>query len=427
MGTHALRESQPRNTNFAMGVLQEIEHHILPSTQIASHYGTPSASIAILENDDLETHVFGQNNEDCKTLYLADSLSKPVTAIAVARLVDRGLLTWESKLADFANVESFLHHPESASLIRYVTVQMLLTHTSGLVRKSNCDHPSHLHGFSRYACLRFNHLPGSEWHYDNEAYALVQLAMEAVSGKSLLELINDLVARPLRMTRSSWGRLPPEESNYTLPHHAGKQLPLRTTFHDAELSTRGMWSTPSDLLKVISASQKSLLGSSSFLRQETARHLLIDGVRSTKSVGESPQGLGVGWFVTSSTFGHRGGAAGDGHHCYMFGFHGGTVPELQNTSFAAMTNSSEGIVAIRAILNAVMYLKLWPRQQLMPSSLGLDDTPPCAAPDTASLDSQWQEWVGKWARDSQRGCKAALQQELLRRKLTCHCRVTGQG
>lgn len=64
-----------------------------------------------------------------------------------------------------------------------------------------------------------------------------------------------------------------------------------------------------------------------------------------------------------------------------------------------MTNSLLGLETIRPVVSAVMYLKGWPRQKLMPSSLGVDDYVPYAAPVGTVVDSCWLEWKGDWEGD----------------------------
>ena len=382
---------------------------MLPSSKIAD-YGAPSASIAVLESDRIQSHVFTTSDEDIQTMYRADSNPKPITAIGIARLVDQGLLAFSDRIVDFVDPKDFLHrHVESDGMIRHVTIQMLLTHSSGLVKRAACDHPTEHPGSARNACLQFSHFPESKWHYDNDAFALVQLAMEKVSGMLFPELMHRLVVGPLGMTRTSWGQLPANETNFAKPHSGGAQMQSQSAVHQADLCTVGMWSTPSDMVKAINAVQKSLQASTSFLRQETVRYMLITGAWSTRSIGESPVKLALGWFTASAVFGHRGCLSGKGYHCYFFGFHGREMGDLQLASCAVMTNSQEGLEAIRALVNAVMYLKKWPRQVMMPSNLGIDASMPCSAPRTATVDSQWKEWLGDWSRDSsrdsQRGCE----------------------
>lgn len=229
-----------------MNVFQHIEGSILPSANI-SRYNATSASVAILDNGVLQTHVLTANEENSDTLYMADSNSKAITALGVARLVDQGLLTFTDKIADFVDTATYLHHPECGDMIQQVTIEMLLTHMSGLVRKTTCDH-SQMPGFSGRSCWHFAHFPGTKWHYD-DAFSLVQYAMEKVTGKTYPELMQDLVADPLDMSRTFWGQLPAEETNFAKPHFQGSEVKLPPAFHPAELSAYGMWTTPSDMLR----------------------------------------------------------------------------------------------------------------------------------------------------------------------------------
>lgn len=205
------------------GVLQQIEADILPSTKLNQHE-TPSAFVAILQGETLEAQVFTTDLENPETLYLADSVSKAITSIGVARLVDQGLLSFEDGITDYVEAESFLHHRESEAMVHHVTIQMLMTHTSGLVKNTYCDH-SGIPDFAGHACWHFGHLPGSKWHYD-DAFGLVQRVMEKVTGKPFPELMRDLVAGPLGMTRTFWGELPASETNLAMPHLKGVQRPV---------------------------------------------------------------------------------------------------------------------------------------------------------------------------------------------------------
>lgn len=133
--------------------------------------------------------------------------------------------------------------------------------------------------------------------------------------------------------------------------------------------------------------------------------MLTKGAISSQSNGECSKPFGLGWFVTPTVFGHRGGRHEYGYHSYFFAFHGQEMGDLQLTSMAVMTNASEGLQVIRGLVNAVMYLKGWPRQKFMPSNLGIDASLPWAAPLMMPADSSWKDWRGTWSRGSQRGCK----------------------
>lgn len=220
-----------------MDILREIEANILPSTKI-SQCGAPSASVAMSEGEHLEAHVFTTNGEDFETLFLADSNAKSITSIGVARLVDQGLLNYNDKIIDHMDAETFLHYPKSGELVQYVTIQMLLTYTSGMVKKDTCDH-AHMREFTGHACWHFSHFPGSKWYYD-DAFGLLQMAMDKVTAQPFQNVMKDYVTEPLGMTRTTWGHLPGNEINLAKPHFRGVEVPLPSTYHQAESSTHAM-------------------------------------------------------------------------------------------------------------------------------------------------------------------------------------------
>jgi CubicO group peptidase (beta-lactamase class C family) len=379
-----------------MNTLQYIEAKILSPAKLDS-YGAPSTSVAILEDGALHTHVFSKSAEDAETVYRADSISKAITALGVARLVDQGRLTYDSRMTNLIPVASFIHNPESIDLAEHVTLRMLLNHTSGLTRKTKCDHASHVKdSFSGTFCLHFSSFPGGQWLYDSDAFALVQPAMENVCGKPFPELMQELIMLPLGMTRSFWGELSPQEANYAESSTTSAQSQHRRPLQDAELATEGMWTTPCDLVKAISAVQQSLLGSIPFLDRVTVRRMLVTDATPLTPTAESEERCGLGWFATPTSFAHRGGAASGGYHSYCFGFFDQELPHLQTTSFAVMTNSIRGIHAMRPLLSAVMHMKRWPRQDTLPSSFGMDSSTPCPAPETVEIDPQWRSWKGEW-------------------------------
>ncbi|KAK3065966.1 hypothetical protein LTR53_017840, partial [Teratosphaeriaceae sp. CCFEE 6253] len=96
--------------------------------------GVPSASIAVLKDGEIMARVVTDGTEDAETIYQAASISKAITALAVARLVDEGKFTYESKVAERLprSVVDSMVEPATAHLMEHVTVAMLLSHTSGL-------------------------------------------------------------------------------------------------------------------------------------------------------------------------------------------------------------------------------------------------------------------------------------------------------
>lgn len=386
-----------------MGVLRSIESHILPSTNILS-YGTPSASVAILDEHGVETHVFTMGSENSETRYLADSVTKSFTAVAIGRLVDEGRLKFDSVISDIVDLQDFLHPPNSTGFIKHVTIEKLLAHTSGLVHNSACDDPSHSPDSPEKHCFRLEMFPGSRWYYDNHVFAILQVVLERACAKPIQKIMRDTVATPLGLSRTVWSTEPPlNDADYTTPHKEGRRMSF-SRIPNEHLASRGLWTTPSDLLKLMLALQQSLLGNDSFLQPATTRYMLQNsGIQLRPSPDSEFACLGM--YASPGVLAHRGCWYLGGYHSYMFGFYGSDMPDLRETSCAIMTNSFDGSKAIRTLVNVIMYMKRWPRQKQMPGALGADSSIPCHAPEGTAIDPQWEHWIGTWVSWLRRRCE----------------------
>jgi CubicO group peptidase (beta-lactamase class C family) len=136
---------------------------------------------------------------DEHTVFRAASLSKPVFAYLVMRLVDEGVLALDTPV--YRLLPKPLHeYPAYASLkgdsrYEHLTARILLSHQGGLPnwRRERPDGP-----------IGFNSNPGERFSYSGEGYALLQLAIETVTGRDLTDLADEKVFVPLGMTDTSF-------------------------------------------------------------------------------------------------------------------------------------------------------------------------------------------------------------------------------
>ncbi|ODT83323.1 MAG: hypothetical protein ABS78_23235 [Phenylobacterium sp. SCN 70-31] len=142
-----------------------------------------------------------------ETVFEAGSVSKQFTAAAILLLADEGKLS----LAD----DIRKHLPEMPDYGRPITVDMLLSHTSGLrdwgelmalagwPRTSRVyTHAEVLPIAARQRAL--NDTPGEAYSYTNTGYNLAALIVQRVSGYSLADYTKLKIFEPLGMTRTSW-------------------------------------------------------------------------------------------------------------------------------------------------------------------------------------------------------------------------------
>lgn len=395
-----------------MTTFDQLAQIITPS--LLSSAGVPTASIAILRDGKILNHTIttGPHKADSETLYQACSISKAIAALGVARLIDQGKLSYSTRIASHLpqSTIDILVDSKTAHLFPLVTVGMLLSHTSGLSQ----------HGFPGYEVhppsaetvlsgaapantprVHFSSFPGAQWSYSGGGFVVLQLFLEALLSKPFPDIMRELVLEPLGMTRSFYGALPKDEKNYTEPYMTAA-TPAKAGHHTlSEMAAGGLWSTPSDLLKAVSAIQRS-----SFLKPGSAKQLLAPIASGT--LGE-PVGIwSHGWAVTPTLFGH-GGSNDPGYRCYVCGSFAQQPSALfpteqqrtqtwpEGTGLAIMTNSVLGEDLIPRLLNALVYLlKLPPQAAGFPSwSGGLGKA--VALPDALMVSKDgWQEWTGAW-------------------------------
>ena len=194
---------------------------------LANRYGICDVAVAVVRKRELQfvetVHTCaGQALEAEESVFEAASLSKPVFAYAVLKLVQEGKMALDAPLVSYLPQgyahRHFAYRPDSPldrvsdPALAAVTARMALNHTAGLPNWSNGP-------------LRFTGKPGARWEYSGEGYVLLQRAVEAVTGEALDRYMERTVFRPLGMRHSS----------YT--HHAGleKAIVRGTNFYDEVL------------------------------------------------------------------------------------------------------------------------------------------------------------------------------------------------
>jgi CubicO group peptidase (beta-lactamase class C family) len=149
------------------------------------------------------TRAFGKaSSEDA--MFLLGSISKPISVTALMTLYDRG----EFKLDD--PVKKFM--PKFTGDGRdQVTVQHLLTHTSGLpdqlpendaLRKGHTQLPEFIEHASG---ARLSFAPGSRYQYSSMGILLASQVAQQISGVTIQELVDRSVFGPLDMRHSALG------------------------------------------------------------------------------------------------------------------------------------------------------------------------------------------------------------------------------
>jgi CubicO group peptidase (beta-lactamase class C family) len=212
------------------------------------------------------------------SVFQAASLSKPVFAYAVLKLVAQGKLELDAPVVKYLP-QGYRHQfnplkVEPSDLvtdprIQAVTVRMALNHTSGL--------PNWASG-----ALSFDSTPGTKWSYSGEGYVLLQRAVEAVTGEPLDRFMTSQVFKPLGMENSSFVRNERTAQNL-LPGTKANGVPRKKMEFQNPIAAFTLTTTASDYGKFLVA----VLSDAQVLEQITTSPVTVD---SSLSIN-----WGLGW------------------------------------------------------------------------------------------------------------------------------------
>lgn len=169
----------------------------------------PGLSIALIRDRDVVwTKSFGVKSietdvpVDAATVFQAASLSKPVFAYGVLKLVEQGKLDLDRPLGDYLS-QSYLATDERVDRI---TARIVLSHTTGFAN------------WRRDEALRLFFAPGDRFSYSGEGYVYLQRVVAEITGQPLDRFMAAQVFAPLEMARSSYVWRDDYRSNYAVGH-----------------------------------------------------------------------------------------------------------------------------------------------------------------------------------------------------------------
>lgn len=215
--------------------------------------GTPGAAVAVLETGtDVQRHTCGllrkkgDQSVRSTTLFQAASLSKPVTAWGVMKLVEMGRL----------HLEDIVYEG--------LTVRQLLSHTGGLAPVHDLGTRPHESGGDLLSNVRSAHPVGEFW-YTNAGYTLLQRLIEKVSGRSFADYMRAEILEPLGMKHSSFHLGSDQLVDDAARGHSyfGQQVPV--LWHEQQAAA-GLYTTLDDLIHF---AQANLNGGGGVLQPDT--------------------------------------------------------------------------------------------------------------------------------------------------------------
>ncbi len=175
---------------------------------VRAKYNLPSLSGVAVLRDSLygagtvgKTRVDGDVRVTPQSAYQLGSVSKAMNATMIARLVERGLLRWDSTLAEV------LPDVRMRDEYKAVTLELLLTHRSGIVGNAEIS-PAATREPARkqYLEAALAQPRGAKTYlYSNVGYVTAAMMAERVTGKPWDALMREEILEPLGMTGCAVG------------------------------------------------------------------------------------------------------------------------------------------------------------------------------------------------------------------------------
>lgn len=357
--------------------LQEAEALDFPLPKDYPNWTTPAALVAEIRKDtDAPALILGIASKDRATEIAVDgvrllgstalatttdlwhigSITKPMTATLIARLIERKKLDWDTTLAEA--LPGFELTPQQ----KKITIHQLMRHRSGLPQDmgfnraqvakivgSEKDPAKVRERYIRDVLSRPRiHEPGSTFAYSNAGYTLLGLIAERIEKVPYEALLKREVFVPLGMNQSIAGPAGVPDQR-TRGHVTGKPPVAHEVDEDLQrmlVPAGNVWVTIDDLLKFGRAHMAGLRGTDGYLKAATIRKLHEALPEDEGDDG----GYASGWVVGPL----RGTATRHGHN----GSNGTFVAELaiypdQELVIAAITNRgypAEPSPALQALL-----------------------------------------------------------------------------
>ena len=314
----------------------------------------PAVSVAVVRGGTVAAarawgsrDVAGTEPATTETLFMAGSVSKPVTATAALRLVAAGVLDLDEDVN--ARLKRW-QVPPIGDWQPTVTLRHLLSHTAGLTvhgfpgYQRNAEVPDVvgvLEGKGNTPAVVVDTLPGMRWRYSGGGTTVVQLLIEDATGQSFAEVLDGHLLRPADMGRATFAQPPQQELHPLLAEGTAPDgAPVPGGWHVyPEQAAAGLWCTPTDLARWIVGVQGDLLTPE--LRAEMLR--------------EQAPGWGLGPSVSS---------AGEHPRFEHGGYDEGFLTALvagqdDGTGVVVMVSSNAGGGLMTAVRDAVVDAEQW--------------------------------------------------------------------
>ena len=334
--------------------------------ELMEEFGVPGVSVAVIQ--DFKIHwakAYGVADVetgqlvDIETMFQAASISKPVAAMGVLRAVQDGLFSLDDDINDI--LDSWTLDGREFTRNRPVTPRSLTSHTSGLgdgFGFPGYDPEQPLpttvqilegHELSNVGSVFMEREPMTFYEYSGGGVTVMELALSDVRKRPFVDILQEGVLTPVGMTRSSYAQpISPEHNQNAARAHDNNGDSRGPKWHVyPEHAAAGLWTTPTDLARLIIEVQRSASGESNrVLSQSMIQEMLNPVGVGPFAVGFTVSKIGEGWY-----FSH--GGSNWGFRALML------AHKVKGYGLVVMTNADQGSTVINEISRRIQYTYNW--------------------------------------------------------------------
>lgn len=175
--------------------------------KIIQESNVPAMGIGIIENGKLtKVDIYGtldkQNTAPYNAIFKVASLTKPVFAMIILKLIDKGLIGLDDPLHKYW-IDSDV---KTNNWYKKLTPRIILSHQSGFPNWRYLDESNK---------LEFQFEPGKKYQYSGEGFEYLRKAIENKLGKTIEELAQEYLFKPAGMKDTRfWWDAKMDESRY---------------------------------------------------------------------------------------------------------------------------------------------------------------------------------------------------------------------
>jgi N-acyl-D-amino-acid deacylase len=348
---------------------------------------TPGGALAVAKNGRvIYTRGYGWADREKKikasadTLFRIASLSKPITAVAVLKLVEQERLNLEDHPYELLKLHLF--RPAETTLDerwKQITIRHLLQHTAGWDRNQSFDpmfRPTQIAAelkapspASAWSVIRYmlgqplDFSPGERYAYSNFGYCLLGRVIEQVTKQRYEAYLRQTILAPLGIRHMRIGdsrRSAPGEAHYYLPTEETTTSVFDPNekvswpyggFYLEAMDAHGGWiASPSELIHFAAAADSQ----NDLLRAETRR---LAALRPEGAAGYDKEGkptdkyYGLGWMMRPVS----GGSANWWHTGSLPGTYTLMVRRHDGICYVAMFNQRSSDQSADAVIDPRLY------------------------------------------------------------------------